>query len=63
MDVTQAEVREMFLRILDKSGLRRSEGGTAILLTGRDSTEHCKIDDIIAMSLSDLARLYTVRRT
>ena len=56
----QADVREVFVKILERAGLRRSHGGAALVLTGRDSEENFKIDDIAAMSLPDLAKLYTV---
>ena len=56
----QADIREVFVKILEKAGLRRSQGGSALVLTGRNAEENFRIDDIAAMSLPDLAKLYTV---
>ena len=56
----QADAREMVLRIMDKSGLVRTQEGTALLLTVRGVNEEVTMDDIGKMPLGDLAKLYTV---
>ena len=57
----QADFRELFLKLLEQCGLRRSKGGSALVLTGSNSEEHADLDDIATKPVAELCRLYTVR--
>ena len=56
----QIDLREVFLKILEQCGLRRSQGGSAIVLTGRETEEHVYIEDAAAMPIPELAKHFTV---
>lgn len=56
----QADAREMVLGIMDKSGLIRTQEGTALLLTVHGVDEEVTMGDIGKMPLCNLAKLYTV---
>lgn len=57
----QIDFREVFLKILEQCGLRRSQGGSAIVLTGQDAEEHVYIENAAAMPIPELTQQYTVR--
>lgn len=56
----QAEAREGVLRILDKSGLTRTQQGKALVLTVHGFNEEIKMEDVSKMPHTDIAKLYTV---
>ena len=58
--VSQAEAREVILRILERSGLIRTQQGTAFKLTVHGFAEEVRVEDISRMPHTDLAKLYTV---
>lgn len=57
----QIDFREVFLKILEQCGLRRSQGGSALVLTGQEAEEHVYIEDAAAMPTAELTKQYTVR--
>lgn len=57
----QIDFREVFLKILEQCGLRRSQGGSALVLTGQDTEEHVYIEDAAAVPIPELTKQYTVR--
>ena len=56
----QVDLTEVFLKILEKCGLCRSHGGSALVLTGRDIEEHIPTEDPATMPIPELAKIYTV---
>lgn len=56
----QVDLKEVFLKILEKCGLCRSHGGSALVLTGRDKEEHVPTEDPAIMPIPELAKMYTV---
>lgn len=56
----QIDFKEVFLKILEKCGLCRSHGGSALVLTGRDVEEHIPTEDPATMPTPELAKIYTV---
>ena len=48
------------LKILERSGLIRTQQGTAFKLTVHGSEEDIRVEDICSMPHADLAKLYTV---
>jgi hypothetical protein len=58
----QAEAGEVVLKVLEKSGLIRTQQGAALMLTVHGYETEVKIEDIGRMSRIDLANLYTVNR-
>ena len=59
----QAEAGEAVLKILERSGLNRTQKGAALMLTVHGYETEVKIEDIGRMSRTDLANLYTVNST
>ena len=58
--VAQAEARDVMLKILERSGLTRTQQGTAFKLTVHGCEEEIRVEDISSMPHADLAKLYTV---
>lgn len=56
----QAETREVILIALEKSGLRRTQQGEAVVLTVHDVDQEMAIAEIGMLSLKAFAKLYTV---
>ena len=56
----QVAERDFFLDILEKSGLRRSQQGAAIILTGRDFEEEVVIADLAVMRKDEMLNLKKV---
>ncbi len=56
----QAEAGELVLKILERSGLIRSQQGAALMLTVHGIATEMKMDDIANMTCANLADLYTV---
>lgn len=56
----QVDFKEVFLKILEKCGLCRSHGGSALVLTGRNKEEHVPTEDPAIMPIPELAKIYTV---
>ena len=56
----QAETREFVLNALEKSGLRRTQQGEALVLTVNDVDQEMQIEEIGMLSLKAFAKLYTV---
>ena len=50
------------LKILERSGLNRTQQGAALMLTVHGYETEVKIEDIGRMSRTDLANLYTVQK-
>ena len=57
----QFDMREVFLKILEQCGLHRTQGGSALVLTGQDTEAHVHIGETASMPISELAKQYTVR--
>lgn len=55
----QAETREVILIALEKSGLRRTQQGEAVVLTVHDVDQEMAIAEIGMLSLKAFAKLYT----
>ncbi|DBA92181.1 hypothetical protein WJX77_001073 [Trebouxia sp. C0004] len=55
----QAEAREGVLRILDKSGLIRTQQGKALVLSVHGFNEEIKMEDVSKLPHTDIAKLYT----
>ena len=49
------------MRILDKSGLTRTQQGKALVLTVHGFNEEIKMEDVSKLPHTDIAKLYTVR--
>lgn len=49
------------MRILDKSGLTRTQQGKALVLTVHGFNEEIKMEDVGKLPHTDIAKLYTVR--
>ncbi len=49
------------MRILDKSGLTRTQQGKAFVLTVHGFNEEIKMEDVSKMPHTDIAKLYTVQ--
>lgn len=58
--IEQAETREVILNALEKSGLRRTQQGEALVLTVHDVEQEMQIEEIGMLSLKAFAKLYTV---
>ena len=58
--IEQAETREVILNALEKSGLRRTQQGEALVLTVHDVEQEMQIQEIGMQSLKAFAKLYTV---
>lgn len=58
--IAQAAQRDFFLKILEKSGLRRTQQGAAILLTGRDVEEEVLVTDLAVIRKEELLNLKKV---
>jgi len=58
--IEQAETREVILNALEKSGLRRTQQGEALVLTVHDVEQEMQIEEIGMQSLKAFAKLYTV---
>ncbi len=56
----QADCREAFLSALGNAGLRRTQQGSALVLTVYDVDQEIKVEDIGTMTLPDFLKLYTV---
>ena len=56
----QVAERDFFLDILEKSGLRRTQQGAAIILTGRDIEEEVLIADLAVVRKEDMLNLKKV---
>ncbi len=57
---SQAEAGELVLKILERSGLIRTQQGAALRLTVHGIATEMKVDDIANMTCANLADLYTV---
>ena len=49
------------MRILDKSGLIRTQQGKALVLTVHGFNEEIKMEDVSKLPHTDIAKLYTVQ--
>ncbi len=58
--IEQAETREVILNALEKSGLRRTQQGDALVLTIHDVEQEMQIEEIGMQSIKAFATLYTV---
>ncbi|KAL0048945.1 hypothetical protein WJX82_002927 [Trebouxia sp. C0006] len=59
LNMWQAETREVILNALEKSGLRRTQQGEALVLTVHDVEQEMQIEEIGMQSLKAFAKLYT----
>ncbi|KAL0048944.1 hypothetical protein WJX82_002927 [Trebouxia sp. C0006] len=60
LNMWQAETREVILNALEKSGLRRTQQGEALVLTVHDVEQEMQIEEIGMQSLKAFAKLYTM---